>query len=784
MAEVSLGVKIWGDVNEFLTAIKKAEKELTKFSKTVGKIGKEMSEAFTLPFIGIAVVAVREFGAAEKAAASLTTQIRANGKDVQTTLKDYNDFAAEMQRLTVVEDDAVTGLLQLAESMQAPNAKQAAQDAIALNAALGIDMETAVKLSVKAQEGQFTALAKLVPAIKGAGSESEKLAIYQKLTADGFQIAQAQAQAGLGPLEQLKNQLGNVAESFGKLISEALLPIVTHLKNAIMWVDGLDESTKKWIVGIAAAVATIGPLMLVISKTISGMIALKGAIVATSGAFGSLMTFLVANPWLAVAAAIGVATVALGNWYNASVEAASLEELNKANGPDKARLEQEEKDLQEYLSLNKKGQKEYLEGWKQTFQKYKKQFEEKDKAGQKAEADHLANLANQTLSFIHKLEKASKGQVSPLAGISGDAEKSKGVLAELNDQIGKLEIQLQNEIAANNANAASTAALLVQKKQYVETLKAETDQLQLLYSLKPATPSAAPTYDPRAPLSPISKMEPLSSPATLTGSTPTATINPQPIVSLTDKLKAMSSAFDMIAGKLGGIYRAFQSTFSSIANLVGKAAEGFKGNWKDAVASVLEVASSVMSLIGSITSQSFAERSNELDAYYTNEKERIENSSLSQVEKAKRMDKLDKETAKKKKQLAYDQAKQAKTSALIQAIISGALAVVTALSAGPVLGIVLAAIVGALAAVEIATIASQPLPALAGGGLAMAPTLAMVGDNPNARFDPEVIAPLSKLRDMLTPSDGGGILSARVSGDDLLFVMERAGQNRKRTRGF
>jgi len=50
-------------------------------------------------------------------------------------------------------------------------------------------------------------------------------------------------------------------------------------------------------------------------------------------------------------------------WYNASVEAASLEEMNKANGPDKARLEQEEKDLQEYLSLNKKGQKEYLEGW-------------------------------------------------------------------------------------------------------------------------------------------------------------------------------------------------------------------------------------------------------------------------------------------------------------------------------------------------------------------------------------------------------------------------------------
>lgn len=39
-------------------------------------------------------------------------------------------------------------------------------------------------------------------------------------------------------------------------------------------------------------------------------------------------------------------------------------------------------------------------------------------------------------------------------------------------------------------------------------------------------------------------------------------------------------------------------------------------------------------------------------------------------------------------------------------------------------------------------------PALAGGGLAYGPTLAMVGDNPGARTDPEVIAPLSKLQSM------------------------------------
>ena len=43
------------------------------------------------------------------------------------------------------------------------------------------------------------------------------------------------------------------------------------------------------------------------------------------------------------------------------------------------------------------------------------------------------------------------------------------------------------------------------------------------------------------------------------------------------------------------------------------------------------------------------------------------------------------------------------------------------------------------------------IPKLAKGGLATAPTLALVGDNRNAKSDPEVIAPLSKLKQMIAP---------------------------------
>lgn len=51
------------------------------------------------------------------------------------------------------------------------------------------------------------------------------------------------------------------------------------------------------------------------------------------------------------------------------------------------------------------------------------------------------------------------------------------------------------------------------------------------------------------------------------------------------------------------------------------------------------------------------------------------------------------------------------------------------------------------------------IPKLAKGGLATAPTLAMVGDNRNAKTDPEVIAPLSKLKGMLDNGSDSEIVS-------------------------
>lgn len=70
------------------------------------------------------------------------------------------------------------------------------------------------------------------------------------------------------------------------------------------------------------------------------------------------------------------------------------------------------------------------------------------------------------------------------------------------------------------------------------------------------------------------------------------------------------------------------------------------------------------------------------------------------------------------------------------------------------------------------------IPALAEGGLAYGPTLAMVGDNKGANIDPEVVAPLSKLKGML----GGNAVEVygRISGDDIVLSNSRASRDRNR----
>jgi hypothetical protein len=71
--------------------------------------------------------------------------------------------------------------------------------------------------------------------------------------------------------------------------------------------------------------------------------------------------------------------------------------------------------------------------------------------------------------------------------------------------------------------------------------------------------------------------------------------------------------------------------------------------------------------------------------------------------------------------------------------------------------------------------------AFAEGGIVSGPTLGLVGEYPGASSNPEVIAPLDKLRSMIKTNDTSGfIASTTIQGRDLAIVLERYSKDSKR----
>lgn len=80
-------------------------------------------------------------------------------------------------------------------------------------------------------------------------------------------------------------------------------------------------------------------------------------------------------------------------------------------------------------------------------------------------------------------------------------------------------------------------------------------------------------------------------------------------------------------------------------------------------------------------------------------------------------------------------------------------------------------------------VASVAVTPFADGGLLYGPTLALMGEYPGASHNPEVIAPLDKLRSMIggTNDGGGGCVDFKIRGRRLEGVLMRENKRRKRT---
>ncbi|MZQ50426.1 MAG: hypothetical protein GT598_15620 [Bacteroidales bacterium] len=122
---------------------------------------------------------------------------------------------------------------------------------------------------------------------------------------------------------------------------------------------------------------------------------------------------------------------------------------------------------------------------------------------------------------------------------------------------------------------------------------------------------------------------------------------------------------------------------------------------------------------------------------------------------------------------------------LITTVLQGIKQVLNALLAEAIAGMlageakkgIIGLITGAIGVSALLALWQSKVPQFASGGIVSAPTLAMVGEYPSAKSNPEVIAPLDKLQKLIGGGYGGGEVTFKIQGTELVGVLNN--QNRK-----
>jgi hypothetical protein len=118
-------------------------------------------------------------------------------------------------------------------------------------------------------------------------------------------------------------------------------------------------------------------------------------------------------------------------------------------------------------------------------------------------------------------------------------------------------------------------------------------------------------------------------------------------------------------------------------------------------------------------------------------------------------------------------------------IVSGLFAAVDALFKAPgmwpvAIGVGIAAI-AAGTALKNSAAQKNPVTKFANGGIISGPTMGLMGEYPGAKTNPEVVAPLDKLKSMMGSGSGSGEFVLR--GNDLILAIQRSNSSLKLRRG-
>jgi hypothetical protein len=332
LAQINIG--FFADLEQFSSQMQNASRQIKKIGKQVQRVGKNFSVGLTAPFVAFSAISLKNWDAQAKAISQVENGLKSTGNAAGITLNRLQELASGLQDNSLYGDEdilqKVTTQLLTFTNIVGREFERTQAIALDLSAKLGTDLQSSAiqlgkalndpvaNLSALSRSGiQFTNEQKqLIKSLANTNRLSEAQGIIlDELERQYGGTAKAVAQAGLGPFKQIQNILGDVTEEFGAMIAKAILPFTKYLKALVQRLRDLDDSTKKTILIVGGLAAVIGPLLValgflmtnVIPGLITAFVGLRTAVSASITVLRTMAVWAASNPLGALA--IGIAAI-------------------------------------------------------------------------------------------------------------------------------------------------------------------------------------------------------------------------------------------------------------------------------------------------------------------------------------------------------------------------------------------------------------------------------------------------------------------------------------------
>ncbi len=186
----------------------------------------------------------------EQAEAKLAQALQATGNFTRENFEALKQYAGQLQQVTTFGDEATIEIMAQLQAMglNIEQTKEAARQAQNLAALMGTDLSTAARIMAYAFNGNVGMLNRYIKGLDETIFKSRDFdKILQELNAHIGGQAEALAKTTSGQIQQFNNLWGDAQERIGKLVKQALLPLLSVGRDVLAWFNGLSPATVNFI---------------------------------------------------------------------------------------------------------------------------------------------------------------------------------------------------------------------------------------------------------------------------------------------------------------------------------------------------------------------------------------------------------------------------------------------------------------------------------------------------------------------------------------------------------